>query len=75
MLKNIALSHVVTFYVPAADIASKPNHQYYSDSDIEIPDPKRSRKWSGAATYKTKFSKTWISEFPFISSVRGDQYR
>lgn len=46
-----------------------------ADSDPDLPDLKRSRKWSGAATYKTKFSDTWIAEFPFISSVSKDPYR
>ena len=33
------------------------------------------RKWSGAATYKTKFNRTWIKEFSFVASVRDDPYR
>ena len=45
------------------------------DSGGEIPEAKRCRKWSGAATYRTKFSQTWVDEFPFICSVHKDPYR
>ena len=50
-----------------------------SDSDVEsnteAPDPKKSKRFTGAAKYKTKFNKVWIDEFPFISSVHRDPYR
>ena len=39
------------------------------------PNPKRSRKYSGAATYQTKFNPGWKKEFPFITSVSNDPYR
>ncbi len=47
-----------------------------SDSDRDgEPESKRSRKWSGAATYKTKFNRAWTKEFPFITSIHKDPYR
>ena len=33
------------------------------------------RKWSGAATYETKFNRTWIKEIPLVESVHDDPYR
>ena len=39
------------------------------------PEPKRSRKWQGAATYRTKFNPDWKKEYPFITSVSKDPYR
>lgn len=49
-----------------------------SDTDHETsgpPKPKRSRKYSGVATYQTKFNPSWKKEFPFITSVIKDPYR
>ena len=37
----------------------------------ETPAPKRT-KFSGAYTYKTKYSKDWQKKWPFIASVPGD---
>ena len=45
-----------------------------SESEGE-PKSKRSRKWSGAATYQTKFSPAWTKEVSFITSVSKDPYR
>ena len=45
------------------------------ESGDEAPESKRSRKWSGAATYRTKFNQSWVKEFPFISAVHKDPYR
>lgn len=45
-----------------------------SESDGE-PEAKRSRKWLGAATYRTKFNRVWTKEFPFITSVPKNPYR
>ena len=46
-----------------------------SESEGE-PESKRSKtKWSGAATYRTKFNRAWTKEFPFITSVLKDPYR
>jgi len=39
------------------------------------PEPKRSRKHSGAATYRTKFNPDWKKEFSFVTSVSKDPYR
>ena len=39
------------------------------------PEPKQSRKHSGAAMYRTKFNPDWKKEFPFIISVSKDPYR
>ena len=51
------------------------SYQTASDSeDVEVPDPKRSRKMAGAATYKTKFKQAWIKEFP-LSAVKHNPYR
>jgi len=33
-----------------------------------------SRKWSGAAIYKTKFNTTWQQAWPFISPVKHDPH-
>ena len=39
------------------------------------PEPKRSRKHSGAATYRTNFNPDWKKQFPFVTSVPKDPYR
>ena len=39
------------------------------------PELKRSRRHSGAATYRTKFNPDWKKEFPFVTSVSKDPYR
>ena len=46
-----------------------------SETDVEAPTPKRSRKCTGAAVYKTKFNKEWSKEFLFVSAVHQDPYR
>ena len=46
-----------------------------SCSESEEPVSKRSRKLSGAATYRTKFNRAWTKDYPFISSVQNDPYR
>lgn len=49
-----------------------------TDHDAETsgpPKPKRSRKYSGAATYLTKFNPSWKKEFPFNTCVTKDPYR
>ena len=33
------------------------------------PAPKRSKKLSGAAMYKTRFNPAWIKQYPFLTSV------
>ncbi len=69
-------SAVVSWNMDAASAAGCSASDYSDvESNNEVPDPKRSRKLSGAATYKTKFNKAWINEFPFISSVQRDPYR
>ena len=51
------------------------------DSCFEVegtpPKAKKAKltKFTGAAKYKTKFNHDWTKEFPFITSVFGDQYR
>ena len=45
------------------------------DRQLTPPRPKKSKKLTGAATYKTKFNSAWIKDFPFITSVHGDPYR
>ena len=37
-------------------------------SDSETPGPSKKAR-SGAATYKTKFSKAWIESYPFIDEI------
>ena len=39
------------------------------------PEPKRSRKHSGAGMYQTKFKPDWKKQFPFITSVFKHPYR
>ena len=39
------------------------------------PAPKRSKKLSGAAMYKTRFNPAWIKQYPFLTSVPEDPYR
>ena len=34
----------------------------------------RGRKWSGAATYKSKFQKVWQQKWPFAIPVKGDPH-
>ena len=51
------------------------------DSCFEVegtpPKTKKAKltKFAGASKYKTKFNHDWTKEFPFITSVSGDQYR
>ena len=55
-----------------------------SDSDVDVsePTPKRrktsnlfnSRKWSGAAIYKTKYQRAWQRQWPFIAPVDRDPH-
>ena len=63
-----------------AAVESTENGSSESDSErldlsMSPPKPKKSRKLSGAATYKTKFNSAWIKEYPFVTSVPGDPYR
>ena len=46
-----------------------------ASTSMSPPRPIKSRKLSGAATYKSKFNSAWIKEYPFITSVPGDPYR
>ena len=46
-----------------------------SEHDLSPPKTKRTKKFTGAATYKTKFNLDWKKEFPFITSVQNDLYR
>lgn len=46
-----------------------------TSSAIRVPKPKKKRKYSGAATYQTKFNPDWRKEFSFISAVSSDPYR
>ena len=61
-------------------IDEDPEDSYESDNDdredfTQAPESKKSRKHSGAATYRTKFNPEWKKEFPFITSVSNDTYR
>ena len=55
------------------DIDYDTDHEDY----IRPPESKQSRKpkYSGAATYRTKFNPEWKKEFPFIASISKDPYR
>jgi hypothetical protein len=49
------------------------------ENDDEVPSPKRKkdssgRKYSGAATYKSKFVPSWQKKWPCIVPVKGNQY-
>ena len=46
-----------------------------SEHDLSPPKTKKAKKFTGAATYKTKFNLDWRKEFPFITSVQNDPYR
>lgn len=44
--------------------------------DLSDSPPKaKSRKFAGAATYRTEFKPIWRKEFPFISTVPSDPFR
>ena len=46
-----------------------------TSTSMSPPRPKKCRKLSGAATYKSRFNSAWIKEYPFITSVPGDPWR
>ena len=51
-----------------------------SDSEVNVPPVKMKKttvgmkKWTGAATYKTKYNKEWQKKWPFVTSVKGDPH-
>lgn len=48
----------------------------HSDDDGLSPgSPKRRRKATGAAVYKTKFKNEWTKTWPFICGVPGNAYK
>ena len=65
-----------------ADEVSESFLSLESDPDLEPSSPKRSkissavvtRKWSGAARYKTRFQHIWQEKCPFVTVVRGEPY-
>ena len=45
-------------------------------NDSSPPRPRlKTKRFAGAAKYKTKFNCAWKKEFPFIMSVPGDPFR
>ena len=64
----------------APDLARTVSSGSECDTDREEftdhpPEPKRSRKHCGAATYRAKFNPDWKKEFSFVTSVSQDPYR
>ena len=46
-----------------------------SQSRSQTPEPQPEKQKLGAAKYRTKYSRSWAKECPFITSVPGDPYR
>ena len=60
----------------AVDHASSCESGSDYESERELSPPKsKTRKFSGAASYATKFNPDWKKEFPYITSVPEDPYR
>ena len=55
--------------------SSDTDTEKHAEDSLGPSAPKKSRKFSGAATYKTKFKPVWKKEFPFVTSVQGDPFR
>ena len=60
-----------------ADSDSCDDSCFEVEGTVSPPKTKKAKlsKFSGAAKYKTRFNPDWTKEFPFISSVSGDQCR
>ena len=46
-----------------------------SGVEEELSLVRSSRKFSGAAKYRTRFNVLWKREFPFIAAVKGDPFK
>ena len=69
------MAHQAAATVESTENSSSESDSERTDLSLSPPEPKKSRKLSGAATYKTNFNSAWIKEYPFITSVPGDPYR
>ena len=50
---------------------SESDQSDHDESDLEgAPPTKTSRKWSGAAIYKSKYQTSWQKKWPFLSPVK-----
>ena len=54
---------------------SQQQEKLVSEREDEALPLAKSRKFSGAAKYRTRFNVLWKREFPFIAAVRGDPFR
>ena len=61
-------------YLPGVD-ANGPDSKTNCKDLTRPPEPKRSRKHSGATTYRAKFNADWKKESPLVTSVSQDPYR